>query len=258
MIDKQKIISGYLWAWTNYKAGSKSVSSLKKHYPDADIFINVDYEGDIHNYKKICENNKYIFSQNSFQVGYCGDFGNVNVGRECWPLEHCIEWMDRLNDACHKTNSKYIMLFEEDDFVLKPISILETDFSMAIHPTNPTPTNRYRPNYIPFPFADYISKHNGDPSSPGYAAGGGTIFNREDMILSWEKSKPLLVKDFDYLRSINKIIGWQDYLMQFVMQLGGYKIIQNDNLCEHWEVSDDWKNFEIVTGLKDMELIKEI
>jgi hypothetical protein len=46
------------------------------------------------------------------------------------------------------------------------------------------------------------------------------------MILSWEKSKPLLVKDFDYLRSIDKIIGWQDYLMQFVMQLGGYKIIQ--------------------------------
>jgi hypothetical protein len=32
-----KLISGYLWAWTNYEAGEKSVNSLKKFYPDADI-----------------------------------------------------------------------------------------------------------------------------------------------------------------------------------------------------------------------------
>ena len=32
------------------------------------------------------------------------------------------------------------MLFEEDDFVLKPISILNEEFSMAIHPTSPSPT----------------------------------------------------------------------------------------------------------------------
>ena len=36
------------------------------------------------------------------------------------------------------------MLFEEDDFVLKPISILNEEFSMAIHPTSPSPTGRMR------------------------------------------------------------------------------------------------------------------
>ena len=44
------------------------------------------------------------------------------------------------------------MLFEEDDFVLKPISILNEEFSMAIHPTAPSPTGRMRPNAIPYNF----------------------------------------------------------------------------------------------------------
>lgn len=253
-----KLISGYLWAWKNWQAGSKSVASLKKFYPNSDIFINVDFEGDVKNYKKICEENNYVLSVNNFQLGYCGNFGNINIGRECWPLEHCIEWMDRLNDACNKTDSKYIFLFEEDDFILKPLSILEKEFSMAIHPTSPSPTGWYRENYIPNEFVNFINENDGNASSPGYAAGGGTIFNREHMVLSWKKAKPILIKNYDYLKSINKIIGWQDYLMQFVIQIGGYEIIQNNNLCEHWEVKDRWAEFEIVTGMKDMEIIKNL
>jgi hypothetical protein len=249
-----KLISGYLWAWTNWEAGQKSVASLKKYYPDTDIFINVDFEGDIDNYTKICNSNGYNFSKNSFQLGYCGNFGDRNLGRDCWPCESSVEWMDRLYDACLKTDSKYILLLEEDDFVLKPISLLDYEFSMAIHPTNPSPIGRYRANHIPSEFLKFIEDNNGNPSSPGYAAGGGTIFDRNQMILSWEKARPLLIQNYDYLKSINKIIGWQDYLMQFVMQVGGYEIIQNPNLCEHWEVPQ-WEQFEIITGLKNHTLV---
>jgi hypothetical protein len=49
-----KLVSGYLWAWTNWKAGSKSVSTLKRYYPDSDIFINVDFDGDgVHDWIEI-------------------------------------------------------------------------------------------------------------------------------------------------------------------------------------------------------------
>ena len=253
-----KLVSGYLWAWKNWEAGSKSVATLKKYYRDADVFINVDFDGDFINYKKVCDDNGYILSQNSFQLGYCGDFGNINVGRDCWPMESSVEWMDRIYSACKKTDSKYMMLFEEDDFVLKKLSIIESDFSMAIHPTNPSPIGWYRANFIPNEFLVFIDKFGGNPISPGYASGGGTIFNREQMILSWEKCKPILIEHYDYLKSISKIIGWQDYLMQFVMQIGGYEVIQNNNICEHWEVKENWVNFEIVTGMKDKELIKNI
>jgi hypothetical protein len=151
-----------------------------------------------------------------------------------------------------------MMLLEEDDFILKEPSILKDSFSMAIHPTDPSPIGRYRPNNIPTDYIIYISDKGGNPISPGYAAGGGTFFNREEFIKAWETNKDSLWNDYDYLVSINKIIGWADYILQFVMQLGGYEIIQNDKLAEHWEVGDRWNEFEIITGMKDKEIIKSL
>jgi hypothetical protein len=253
-----KLVSGYLWAWKNYEAGLKSVNSLKKFYPDSDIFINVDYEGDVETYSKICDENKFTFSKNNFQLGYCGDFGNVNVGRECWYKEQTFEWVRGIYEACLKTNSKYMLLLEEDDFVLDSVSILNDNFSMAIHPTAPSPTGRMRPNNIPNEYIIYINDKGGNPVSPGYAAGGGTFFNREEFIKAWETHKDSLWNDYDYLMRVNKIIGWADYILQFIMQLDGCEIIQNNELCEHWEVGDKWNEFEIITGLKDMEIIKKL
>ena len=253
-----KLISGYLWAWKNTEAGLKSVNTLKKFYSDADIFINVDYDGDIETYQKICDENGFTFSRNNFQLGYCGNFANVNVGRECWSKEYTFEWIRGIYEACLKTDSKYFILLEEDDFILKPISLLNEEVSMAIHPTDPSPTGRHRPNNIPTDYIIYISDRGGNPVSAGYAAGGGAFFNREQFIKAWETHKNSLWKDYDYLVSVNKIIGWADYILQFIMQLGGYEIVQNHKLCEHWEVLDSWETFEIVTGLKDMEEIKKL
>jgi hypothetical protein len=253
-----KLVSGYLWAWKNTEAGLKSVNSLKKFYSDADIFINVDYEGDIETYQKICDENEFIFSKNNFQLGYCGNFSNVNVGRECWPKEYTFEWVRGIYEACLKTDSKYILLLEEDDFVLNPISLLSEEVSMAIHPTNPSPIGVNRPNFIPNEFIMYINENGGEPTSPGYACGGGTFFNRKKFIKAWALNKDKIWKDYDYLVSVNKIIGWADYILQFIMQMGGYQIIQNNKLAEHWEVGDKWNQFEIITGMKDKEIIKSL
>jgi hypothetical protein len=252
-----KIISGYLWAWKNTERGKKSVESLRKFYPDSDIFINVDFEGDIDTYKQISEEINATFSINNFQLGYCGNFGQVNVGRDCWSKESTFEWVRGIYDACLKTDSKYFMLLEEDDFVLKPISILDTEFSMAIHPTNPAPNGNYRANNIPSYFINFILNNGGNPNSPGYASGGGVIFNREHFIKSWENTKDIIWDNYDNLKNHNKIIGWADYILQFIMQLDGYEIIQNNRLCEEWEISN-WKDFEIVTGLKNLEEIRQL
>jgi len=250
-----KLISGYLWAFRNYEAGSTSVNSLRKFYPDSDIFINVDYDGDHDNYKQISQQIGGIYTKNTFQLGYCGDFGSVKVGRPCWSKEYTFEWVRGIYEACKKTDSKYMILLEEDDYLLKPISLLSTDFSMAIHPTVPSPTGRMRPNPIPHEFKKYIQERNGNPNSPGYAAGGGTIFNREEFILAWETHKDDYWKHYDTLVNVSKIIGWADYILQFIMQLNGYEIIQNHQLCEHWEVPN-FASFEIITGLKDHTIIK--
>jgi len=251
-----KLVSGYLWAWKNCDAGLKSVNSLKKFHSDADIFINVDYEGDIATYKKICDENGFTFSKNNFQLGYCGNFTGQYVGRECWDREYTFEWVRGIYTACLHTDSKYMLLLEEDDFVLKTPSILNNEFSMAIHPTDPSPIGVRRPNGIPSGLKNYIIKHNGQPVSSGYAAGGGTFFNRDQFIKAWESNRDAIWEDYDYLKKCSKIIGWADYILQFIMQLGGYEIIQNDKLAEHWEVGDRWAGFEIITGMKDNEIVK--
>jgi hypothetical protein len=40
--------------------------------------------------------------------------------------------------------------------------------------------------------------------------------------------------------------------------MGGYQITQNNKLAEHWEVGDKWNKFEIITGMKDKEIIKSL
>ena len=49
-----KLISGYLWAWTEWER-KEIYANFKKFYPDADLFINVDYDGDVENYTKVGE-----------------------------------------------------------------------------------------------------------------------------------------------------------------------------------------------------------
>jgi hypothetical protein len=259
----KKIISAYVWAWRNYESGEKSIKSLHRHYPDADIFINVDYEGDVENYKKVAERNNATLTINNFQVGYCGDFGDVIVGKECWTREETFEWIRGLYEACKKTDSKYMMILEEDNFIIRPLSILDRDFSMAIHANINYVTGQFRPNHIPNEFVLYSHNLGGTGYAPGYGAGGGCIFKPDEFVKSWEKCRNHLWRDYDYLRSINKIIGWEDFVVQFVMMIGGYEI--NENFWNAIPQEDpkwmDGKNFrgedyDMICGLKDHTMIK--
>jgi hypothetical protein len=105
---------------------------------------------------------------------------------------------------------------------------------------------------------NFIANNGGNPTSPGYASGGGTIFNRTEFIKSWKNKKDIIWQNYDELKNHNKIIGWADYILQFIMQLEGYNIIQNHKLAERWEVGDKWNEFEIITGMKDINIIRSI
>ena len=250
-----KLISGYWWAWREVEAGKKSMQTLRKFYPDSDLFINVDYEGDVEGYTKVGEELNATVTRNNFQLGYCGNFGDRDIGYEHWTKEKALEWLRGVYAGCKKTDSKYMMLFEEDDFVLENISILDTEFSMAIHPTSPSPTGRMRANHIPWQFLDFSKKIGGVDNCPGYASGGGTIFNREHYIDSYDRILDKFAEVYDDFCKINKIFGWQDFMFQYIMMLGGYEIIQNEKLCELWEVPN-FESFEILTGCKEPELVE--
>ena len=91
------------------------MQTLRKFYPDSDLFINVDYEGDVDGYTKVGEELGATVTRNNFQLGYCGNFGDRDIGYDYWSKEKALEWLRGVYAACKKTDSKYMMLFEEDD-----------------------------------------------------------------------------------------------------------------------------------------------
>jgi hypothetical protein len=256
------LISVYIWAWKDYKSSEYIIKSVRTHYKNCEVFINVDNEGDHDNYKLLATKYHGHYSKNNIQVGYCGDHGHVKIGRECWPKENAFEWLNSLYNACKKSQSKYMLLVEEDDFMLRKLSILNTEFSMAIHASMPSAAGNWRPNYIPPEFLQFSKNHGGVDNCPGYGAGGGCVFNIKQFIDSWDKCNSILWDNYDYLKSINnvntKIIGWEDFILQYVMMLGGYPIIQNFCLAQAWE-HNNWllennvygKPYEMVCGLSE-------
>ena len=65
----------------------RNLQTLRKFYPDADLFINVDYEGDVEGYQKVGEELGATVTRNKFQLGYCGNFGDRDIGYEHWTKE---------------------------------------------------------------------------------------------------------------------------------------------------------------------------
>ena len=137
-------LSAYLWGYQNIEAGEKSVETFKKFYPDSDLFLTVDVGGDIDGYTKISNKYNASIKINSIKVGRCGIFGDYSNSnpsgdenfRTHWPKENAFEWLNGIYDACLRTTSKYMIILEEDVFILKPISILNDEFGASIVTTN--------------------------------------------------------------------------------------------------------------------------
>lgn len=260
-----KQLSAYLWAWTEVEKGSKSIDLLKKYHPDADVFINVDYDGSIDEYTEYGKSIGATVTNHKFQVGYCGDFFDVIIGKPCWTRDETFEWIRSFYEACKKTDSTYMIILEEDNFLLRPLSFLDDEFSILIHASMPSAAGNNRPNHLPKRFMEFSNEHGGISTAPGYGAGGGCVLNREQFIKSWEKAEPLLYDVYDDFAKIDKIIGWQDFIVQYIMMIGGYTVDQLNIAAQPWEEANwrtkpNWKGnpYEMVCGLKEIEEIREL
>ena len=48
-----KWLNAYLWGYKNWEAADHSLRKFREFYPDGDIYIKVDANGDFENYTKI-------------------------------------------------------------------------------------------------------------------------------------------------------------------------------------------------------------
>jgi len=255
-------LSAYLWGYQNIEAGEKSVETFKKFYPDSDLFLTIDVGGDIDGYTKI--SNKYNGSirTNSIKVGRCGIFGDYSNSnpsgdenfRTHWPKENAFEWLNGIYDACLRTTSKYMIILEEDVFILKPISILNDEFGASIVTTN---------NPMPSAILNFIKSFGGNITDNKYGCCGGCIINVQAFIRGWEFCKDELWEKYDEIAKFTKLIGWSDCILQIIIQCSGSRIVINKELVEPWMVEQgwidkDWSEFEIVNYLKDIEEIRKL
>lgn len=257
-------ISAFLWGYRNWESAHHSLRKFKQFYPDGDVFIQIDIDGDYSNYKKVADEFKCYIDKSSFKIGYPGDFGDKIIGRKCWPKENAIEWCNQIYNTCLKAKTKFIIVLEEDGFVLKPISILKEEFGIAVM--------EYNSNVLPEVLLDVIKQVGGNTDIPlakwgkGYGASGAFIIDREKWIESWEYFKPILELNYEMIESYSHLIGWPDCLAQLVVMAGNHKVVINTQWAQAWwhERPDlypnytHWSNYEIVDYLKDIETIRTL
>ena len=74
-----KWLNAYLWGYKDWEAADHSFRKFREFYPDGDIYIKVDDNGDFENYKKVAEKYNAECSKNPFQIGYPGNFKDYNI-----------------------------------------------------------------------------------------------------------------------------------------------------------------------------------
>jgi hypothetical protein len=260
----KNLLNAYLWGYKNWEAADHCFRKFKQFYPDGNIFIRIDDGGDYENYLNVANKWNADISKNPFNIGYPGNHQDHNIGRECWPKDNSILWCDNIYWTCKKSNSKFLIILEEDTFVLKPISILSGEFGIAVF--------EYNTNVIPDALMNMVTQLNGNTNIPvgkwgkGYGAGGGFIIDCEKWIRSWEYFRPILELNYDMLTQYSKLIGWSDCLAQLVIMVGGFDVVINKQLGQTWfgERPDlypeftNWRDCEIVDYIKDIEIIKNL
>ncbi len=259
------ILDAYLWGYKNWEASFHSLRKFKEFYPDGKIHIQVDKEGYFEEYKKLAEQYSASCLENPFKLGYPGNHQDHNIGRKCWPKECTLLWLDNLYNFCLRSNSNFIIVLEEDSFILKPLSILKQEFGIAGF--------EYNTNLIPHSLLYFVEQIEGNIDIPlnifgrkGYGAGGGFIIDRKKWISSWDKVKPLLDSNYETLLSHTHLIGWSDCISQIVIMGGGYKVIQNPQHVQTWyhERKDlyptytHWSDYELIDYLKNIDEIKKL
>ena len=246
----KNIISAYLWGYKNYEAGAKSVETFNKFYPNSDVFVRIDTDGDFENYKSILLSYNVDIKLQEYKLGYPGKFtpSGHDPGRDYWPFKNLYTWLKSIYDCCKQTNSKYMIILEEDVFLLKQISIIQTEFDVAIVRNT---------NIFPTQIRDFIHQFDGNTINLGYGACGGAIINTETFIKGFELAIEKLESQFDNIAKYTKLVGWSDMMLQVIIMCAKGSVVVNDQLVEPWMqskgwINDSWKNYEIVNYLKDI------
>lgn len=222
---------------TKKKATEESLKNLREIYPEAYIMLACDAT---ESYMDLCETYNCEYLHCNTKCGY-------PVQPYGYEMEKVLDWMNRFYIAATRCNSDYLMMFEDDIYLTKKLTI-DPNWELAGPYVD---INSLKPDsYLPKTLMDLCYEFSGKyPNVPYYAAGGGAIFKVSTLIEYY----PQVVKFFKTSGRIIQsnfypTIGWIDCFMAIFYFLAGKEWSANPKLTSLYNVTD-WD--QAVNDLKD-------
>lgn len=163
--------------YIHYDAYKYALDNLRKHYPLSDVFIYFDeFRDDIEKYQKVAEEYFCKFFVREQKVFYNSRHDSLDIN-----IPKIIEVYDRIKYTCNSTESKWILIMEDDVLIKKPIQNW---------PSADVGTCRYY-----------------------HRPGGGSVFNREKFLHSLAKADIV-----DIMKSVDNAYYAADVVLEHIFR----------------------------------------
>jgi hypothetical protein len=177
-----------------------------------------------------------------FHIIYKYESKNVKVGY--WKnKEECAEWFRRVKNACEVLTSDNIIILEEDVLINRDMTTMPLLYALC-------GPRGHTSNYINYRVEEFINKHGirkGEYKI--YGGCGGSVFNKEIFLKTYDWYIPFLMKWYNYLDEISHtLIRHQDYCLTLMFNLAGYPYGPNPVYTEplYGIEFENWNNKTII------------
>jgi hypothetical protein len=100
-----------------FESYKNALNNVRKHYPSADIFIYFDsFRDDIEKYRKVADEYNCKFIVRESHIFYTNREDSIKINEP-----KLLEVFNRIKYTCERTNSKWIMILEDDVLIKRKI-----------------------------------------------------------------------------------------------------------------------------------------
>lgn len=186
-------ISVHMQVYDNKRATLESLRSFRRVYRDSPITVVSDGGAD---FTSICD-----------AVGARYLYSDITTTTQKMTLPGVYEYLRRIYEHCKSVDTEWVILFEDDVRVLRPI--------------------RYFPDGVcggprSLAYAPEVTKKMKEDFGPKrvyrYNMCGGSIFRREVFIDSYERNRDLE----PYAKAHSQVSQWSDIALTLLFQINGY------------------------------------
>ena len=234
--------SVYYQVYNNIELTNGVLTSFRNIYPNVHIRLLCD-DGIDYSVLAKSTNCEYIHSE--YHMGLWGWYHkDVLSGKHCygWNKEEGLEHIQRWYSFATSTNTKYILMMEDDIYITKPITVIEKDFSF---------TEEKPGNQLNDALKTICSRFNSNHTIDQYGCCGGHFVNRELYIECVNKCICFIQNNYEEMLNSDFHFGWPDTLNNLVFNLCGFVGTENTDYHKGFDNPNNKSIFHDYTHRKE-------